>query len=142
MPKESGSNSNSTRSKRRSVMSLTSPDSMSVGWTPGMHLSDALRLAGGIKPDAYLQHILISRLRPSDSVRVQLRAALRDASGSGAGDIALSDDDEIRIFSTTEFRSTEYVIVAVPFCASVTPVTVTVQGPPPVIPIEPTFVVM
>jgi polysaccharide biosynthesis/export protein len=83
-----------------------------VGFVAGMHLSDAIRMSGGIKPDAYLQEILISRLRPSDSSRVQLRAAFRDGSGRVSDDITLSDDDEIRVFSTTEFRSTEYVVVS------------------------------
>src|SRR4029077_14270497 len=36
----------------------------SLGITPGMRLSDALRLAGGVKPDAYLGQVLITRYNP------------------------------------------------------------------------------
>ena len=32
-----------------------------VGHTPGMKLSDAIRLAGGPKPDVYLDRILVTR---------------------------------------------------------------------------------
>ena len=34
-----------------------------VGFTPGMKLSDAIRLAGGPKPDVYLDRILVTRMR-------------------------------------------------------------------------------
>lgn len=82
-----------------------------VGFTPGMHLSDAIRLAGGLKPDAYLGQVLVSRLRGADSSRAELRAALRDISGRAINDIALQEDDEIRVFSMTEFRAPEYVAI-------------------------------
>ena len=82
-----------------------------VGFTPGMRLSDALRLAGGIKPDAYLGQVLVSRLRGSDSSRVQLRSALRDSTGRPVDDIPLREDDEIRVFSVSEFRAPEYVAI-------------------------------
>src|SRR3712207_8191879 len=48
-----------------------------VGFTPGMRLSEALRLAGGLKPDAYLGQVLVGRLQP-DSTRLQLRTALQE----------------------------------------------------------------
>lgn len=82
-----------------------------VGFTPGMRLSDAVRLAGGIKPDAYLDRVLISRLRASDSSRVQLRAAFRDSTGRPIDDVVLQEDDDIRIFSVTEFREPQYVAI-------------------------------
>jgi protein involved in polysaccharide export with SLBB domain len=82
-----------------------------VGFTPGMRLSEAIRLAGGIKPDAYLDQVLVSRLRGADSARVQLRASLRDSTGRPVDDIALQEDDEIRVFSVTEFRAPEFVVV-------------------------------
>jgi polysaccharide export outer membrane protein len=82
-----------------------------VGFTPGMRLSDAIRMAGGIKPDAYLDHVLISRLRPADSARVQLRAALLDSTGRPVADIALQEDDEIRVFSVTELRPAPFVAI-------------------------------
>jgi protein involved in polysaccharide export with SLBB domain len=82
-----------------------------IGFTPGMKLSDAVRLAGGLKPDAFLDQVLISRLRGADSSRVQLRAAFRDSTGRPREDIALQQDDEIRIFSVTEFRAPEFVVI-------------------------------
>jgi protein involved in polysaccharide export with SLBB domain len=82
-----------------------------VGFTAGMHLSDAIRLAGGLKPDAYLGQVLVSRLRGADSARVELRSAFRDVSGRAVNDITLQEDDEIRVFSVTEFRAPEYIAI-------------------------------
>jgi protein involved in polysaccharide export with SLBB domain len=82
-----------------------------LGFTPGMRLSDAIRRAGGVKPDVYLDQVLISRLRVADSTRVQLRAAFRDSTGVPLKDITLQEDDEIRVFSVTEFREPEYVVI-------------------------------
>ena len=74
-----------------------------LGYTPGMKLGDAIRLAGGPKPDVYLEQILVSRLRP-DSTRIQLRSRLADSTGAVADDLPLQEDDEIRVFSRSEFR--------------------------------------
>ena len=82
-----------------------------VGYSPGMRLSDAVRMVGGIKPDAYLGQVLVSRLRPSDSTRVQLRTAFADSTGRPTEDLALRDDDEIRIFAVTEFRPPAFVTI-------------------------------
>lgn len=82
-----------------------------VGFTPGMRLSDAIRLAGGLKRDSYLGQVLVSRLRGADSSRVELRSALRDATGRAVNDMPLQEDDEIRVFSITEFRVPEYVAI-------------------------------
>ena len=51
-----------------------------VGHAPGMRLSEAIRLAGGPKPDVYLGRILVTRVR-EDSSMVQLRSAFRDSTG-------------------------------------------------------------
>jgi polysaccharide biosynthesis/export protein len=80
------------------------------GITPGMHVSDALRLAGGVKPDAYLGQVLITRLQ-ADSTRIELRATLRDTTGAVINDFPVKEDDEIRVFSQTEFRPTRYVAI-------------------------------
>jgi protein involved in polysaccharide export with SLBB domain len=40
-----------------------------------------------------------------------LRASLRDSTGRAVNDIALRQDDEIRVFSVTELRATEYVSI-------------------------------
>ena len=80
------------------------------GFTPGMRIADALKLAGGVKADAYLGDILVTRTRP-DSIRVQLRALLRDTSGNVNGDFPLQEDDEIRVFSVSEFRPKRFVAI-------------------------------
>jgi polysaccharide biosynthesis/export protein len=82
----------------------------SQGLAPGMKVSDALRLAGGVKPDVYLGQVLITRTQP-DSSKLQLRATLRDTTGAVINDIPLQEDDEIRVFSTSEFRPTRYVAI-------------------------------
>lgn len=80
------------------------------GMTPGMTLGEALRRAGGPRPDSYLGQVLISRLRP-DSTRIQLRASLRDSTGTPTEDVALREDDEITVFSLTDFRPQRYVSI-------------------------------
>jgi polysaccharide biosynthesis/export protein len=81
-----------------------------VGFTPGMKLSDAVRLAGGPRPDVYLDRILVTRMR-EDSTYVQLRSAFADSTGKLREDLTLEDQDEVRIFSRTTFRSERYVAV-------------------------------
>jgi len=81
------------------------------GFSPGMRLSDALKLAGGVKPDAYLGDVLIARVR-SDSTRTQLRATLRDSTGVPTEDVILQDHDDIRIFAMHEMRPRQYVAIA------------------------------
>jgi polysaccharide biosynthesis/export protein len=81
-----------------------------VGHTPGMKLSDAIRLAGGPKPDVYLDRILVTRLR-DDSSMIQLRSAFRDTTGAIIDDILLDEEDEIRVFSRSTFRAERYVAV-------------------------------
>jgi polysaccharide export outer membrane protein len=80
------------------------------GLTPGMTASQALRAAGGLKPDSYLGQLLVQRLLP-DSTRVQLHAMLADTTGRVIGDFPLHEDDILHIFSTTEFRPTRYVAI-------------------------------
>jgi protein involved in polysaccharide export with SLBB domain len=86
-------------------------------WTPGrqafaagMKLSDALRAAGGTKPDAYLGQVAITRLQP-DSTRLQLRAMLRDTTGVVVSDLTLADDDVITVYSLTTFRPRRFVAI-------------------------------
>jgi polysaccharide export outer membrane protein len=81
-----------------------------VGFRPGMKLSDAIRLAGGPKPDVYLDRILISRTN-EDSTRVQLRSAFADSTGAVMDDLVLQEEDEIRVFSRSAFLPTRYVTV-------------------------------
>ena len=81
-----------------------------VGLTGGMKLSDAIRKAGGLKPDTYLGQVLITRLN-SDSTRSQLRAVLADTNGTVVNDPVLQEEDEVRIFGRSEFRPLRYVAV-------------------------------
>ncbi len=82
------------------------------GFSQGMTLSTALRRAGGAKPDTYLGEVLLTRLN-ADSSRSQFRATLRDTTGAILGaDLALHDDDEIEVFSRTEFRPERYVAIS------------------------------
>ncbi|HUR91713.1 MAG TPA: SLBB domain-containing protein [Gemmatimonadaceae bacterium] len=88
-------------------------------WTPGKQgitpgrttVAEALRGAGGVKPDTYLGQILVSRMQ-RDSSRIQLRASLYDTTGSVIGDFPLQEDDEITVFSVSEFRQPRYVAIS------------------------------
>lgn len=80
------------------------------GFTNGLTLESALRRAGGVKPDAYLGRVLISRLR-SDSTREQLRAMLRDTTGATVVPFVLAEDDQVTVFSRTNFRTTQVVTI-------------------------------
>jgi len=82
-----------------------------IGFTPGMSLFDALRHAGGLKPDSYLGEVLIARLRP-DSTREMKRTAVADTVGHPLNNFTLADGDEISVFSTTEFRPSRYITIA------------------------------
>ena len=81
-----------------------------VGFTPGMKLSEALRIAGGPKPDVYLDRILISRTH-EDSTRAQLRSAFADSTGRLTEDITLQEEDEVRVFSRATFLPAPYVTI-------------------------------
>ncbi len=82
-----------------------------VGFVAGMRLSEAIRLAGGPKPDVYLGQISVSRLN-LDSTRSQLRSAFADSTGRVAEDLVLQEDDDILVFSRTTFRPDRYVVVS------------------------------
>jgi polysaccharide export outer membrane protein len=96
--------------KRRGFVTLTGNVWVTgpLGYTPGMRLSEALRLAGGPKPDFYQGQILVSRLQP-DSTRIQLRSAFTDSSGTLVRDLPLADEDEIQVFARSDFRPARYV---------------------------------
>ncbi len=81
-----------------------------VGFTDGMKLSEAIRLAGGPKPDVYLGRILVSRLRP-DSSRTQLHSAFADSTGRVTDDLVLQDGDDIRVFSRSTFRAQPWITI-------------------------------
>ena len=82
-----------------------------IGFVPGMTLTDALRRAGGLRPDTYLGQVQITRVRP-DSTYAMIQAQLRDTTGATNGDVRLADGDSIRIFSLPEFRPKRYVTIS------------------------------
>ncbi len=81
-----------------------------VGFTAGMRLSEAIRLAGGPKPDVYLEQIAVTRLQ-GDSTRLQLRSSFRDSTGAVGDDLPLQEDDEITVYSRSTFRPLRYIAV-------------------------------
>ncbi len=83
-----------------------------IGFSAGMKLSDALRTAGGVRPDAYQGEVLVSRFRAGDSTRTDLRTALRDSTGRPVDDLVLMENDEVRVFSVTALRPQQYVAIA------------------------------
>jgi protein involved in polysaccharide export with SLBB domain len=82
-----------------------------IGFVPGMTLTDAVRRAGGLRPDTYLGQVQITRVRP-DSTYTMIQAQLQDTTGATNGDVRLADGDSIRIFSLPEFRPQRYVTVS------------------------------
>ncbi len=81
-----------------------------VGFTEGMKLSDALRLAGGTRPDLYLGRVLVSRVN-EDSTMVQLRTSFADSTGTVVDDIVLEDRDEVNVFSRSAFLPVQTVAI-------------------------------
>jgi protein involved in polysaccharide export with SLBB domain len=75
-----------------------------------MTLYDALRRVGGLRPDAFLGDVLISRLN-SDSTQSMLRTAVFDTTGRAVNNIALADGDDVTVFSTTDMRPHRWVTV-------------------------------
>jgi polysaccharide export outer membrane protein len=80
-----------------------------VGYSAGLMLSDALRLAGGVRPD--VKSVQINRLQ-SDQSRRELRAEFRDTLGSLMHDLPLQEDDSITVFAATDFRPDRYVAIS------------------------------
>jgi polysaccharide biosynthesis/export protein len=107
---------------RVEVFPITSPERKSIVvtgdvWSPGLQgfnagttLSQALVKAGGVRPDVYLDQVLISRLE-SDRSRRSIHAALRDSTGAVVQDVLLQEDDSIQLFSRTEFATERYVAI-------------------------------
>ncbi len=78
------------------------------GFESGLRLSDALRRAGGVRPE--VKDVIIERLL-SDQSRRTLRAVFSDTLGALVEDMLLQEDDSIRVFSTAEFRPDRFVAI-------------------------------
>lgn len=107
---------------RVEVFPITAPERNSIvvlgnvwsegtqGFVPGMTLSQALKRAGGVRPDVFLGQITISRVE-SDRTRRSLHAALRDSLGTVEDDMLLQEDDSIQVYSRTDFTPDRYVSI-------------------------------
>jgi len=80
------------------------------GYKPGMTLSQAIQAAGGVKPDVYLDQVLVSRLEP-DGVRHSLHASFADSLGTLTQNLPLQEGDSVYIYSRTEFSPKRYVAI-------------------------------
>lgn len=78
------------------------------GITQGMTLSQALRNAGGVKPE--VKDVLIRRLQ-SDQTQTTLRAFFRDTLGTLVQDLVLQEDDSVNVYATTDFRPDRFVAI-------------------------------
>ena len=79
---------------------------------PGMRLSDLIRMAGGVRPEAYPERVTILRTLP-DSTRQMLAVALgADGLPRPAEDPELREQDEVTVFSRTEHRPLRYVEIS------------------------------
>lgn len=80
-----------------------------VAYVPEMRLSQAISIAGGLKPNTFLGAVQISRLQ-SDSTRRLMRVALRE-NGTPIDDIEMAPNDKVRVFSIPEFRTERSITV-------------------------------
>lgn len=78
------------------------------GHVPGMKLSDAIRAAGGVRPE--VKDVLIKRVQ-SDQTLTTLRAEFSDTLGTLAADLQLQEDDSVIVFATTDFRPDRFVAI-------------------------------
>ena len=78
------------------------------GLSQGMTLSQALRNAGGVKPE--VKDVLIWRLQ-SDQTQTTLRAFFRDTLGTLVQDLVLQEDDSVNVYATTDFRPDRFVAI-------------------------------
>jgi polysaccharide export outer membrane protein len=86
-------------------------------WSPGtlalrpsMTLSDAFRVAGGLRPDTYTGEVQVTRQLPNDR-REQVAVPL-DSAGRPLTEFLLREGDSIRVFSNLEFRTERTVVIA------------------------------
>jgi protein involved in polysaccharide export with SLBB domain len=80
-----------------------------LAFVEGMRLSEAIQRAGGVKPDAYLGAVQVSRLQ-ADSTRRLTRVGMR-ADGTPVEDISLSPHDLVTVYSIQEFRTQRFITV-------------------------------
>jgi protein involved in polysaccharide export with SLBB domain len=77
----------------------------------GMLLSDLLRMADGVRPDAYLARVVIQRLRDdltTEQLSVDLRRVLQ---APGEHDIVLKREDVVRIATVRDLQDNRFVTI-------------------------------
>jgi polysaccharide biosynthesis/export protein len=88
-----------------------------IALTTGMRLSQAIAQAGGFKPDTYEGFLQVTRLEPDQTqkiVRVRLPGRPSREPMDPAiltEDLELRADDQIRVFSQSEYRPATYVTI-------------------------------
>ena len=83
-----------------------------MGFHPGMRLSDAIHLAGGLLPATYAGRAHISRWNPTDSTRFLVSTTLpADSASEWPGDSTLHDRDVISIYGRPEMRDSIQVAI-------------------------------
>jgi len=100
----------SSRMRDRIMVNGNVRNAGAFGLRSNMMVADALRIAGGVKPDTYLDRVLVARLRP-DGTHEELRVQLRDTTGVVEHDFPLHEDDEITVFSRSDFRPERFVAI-------------------------------
>ena len=80
-----------------------------LAFVEGMRLSEAIQRAGGLKPDAYLGAVQVSRLQ-ADSTRRLTRVGMRP-DGTPVEDLSLSPHDLVTVYSIQEFRTQRFITV-------------------------------
>jgi polysaccharide biosynthesis/export protein len=96
-----------------------------IAFTPGMKVSDAIARAGGVQPDTYVDALQVTRLQPDATrriIRLRVPGSRRNgtaadvvdgaSANSVADDIVVQPDDEIRVFSLSEYRPERYVTIS------------------------------
>ncbi len=73
---------------------------------PDMTLWDAIRQAGGLRPEAFQKVAHVARLNPADSTYRLIRVSLeRGPGGAPMQDLPLQDQDSIQVFGRTELAT-------------------------------------
>lgn len=67
------------------------------------HVSDAIKLAGGATPEAFLESVSLDRVGPDDS-RILKDLSLNDTIKTVDNDISLQDGDKITVYSIYDFH--------------------------------------
>lgn len=83
----------------------------SYSFYEGMRIKDLIEKADGVMEDAYLKRAIIKRTNPdltTEIVNIDLKKAL---AGDNEANIALKKEDEVKVFSVTEFKEKYSVTV-------------------------------